>query len=627
MKKLTKSPILSLILIISFVLNFTLYIPKASALGSGSAVFSTTVADLSIPALINQAEVVINTGANIAQKYTSFMAANKETFLDGIAYQLSRMMLRQMTNGMVRWIQSGYQGKPSFLVNPEQMLRNMAADQAKLVLNDVTKFALDSTKGVSNALIKDIRNNQINSQAAFQKTITPTLGITIKNNVCSAEGFGLLARSKRWTDAETRRARDVLCANGVTPEQQAKLLDTCFRQNFTCGGWGSWLDITQNSERNTQVGRLGLALNRVNKQTTEKQSQSTSELNRGNGFFNMKECVRQKNVTVNGNTEQICDEYQSTSPGQKALTMMNEVVTDPVKQAQLSNEINESINSVASAFLGDLVGRGFKVINEATSKLELEVVKGTDNINRSLAGEYKNIDDVIKGFTKPNASTPAPAYNQTNLTIVNVTPAAILSLSSNMVKDMRSVASSNDLYLINIQKSIRLLSPYNDQLNVLSSCVSGLNGNADFVQSSKDFLVDRKSKMSTELSAYISDVKNIPSKIEQTRRGIDFITKSQDINAIQAIYQSFNTDIDNGNLKRSEAAEMADNKYQQYDRQIIGPRNEEGKIIAKGDMIANLQPKIAECQCYSSGSGYWSNGSCINGGGGGYNTVDYDNHG
>lgn len=624
-----KKSLLSLILIITLISNFTLNIEKGSAVSSGSAVFSTTVADFSLPALVNQAQVVVNTGANIAQKYTSFIAANKETFLDGIAYQLSRMMIRQMRDGMVRWIQSGYNGKPSFLVNPEQMLRNMAADQAKLVLNDVAKFASDSTRGMSGAIIKDIRNNQINSQAAFQKAIAPTLGITIKNNVCSAEGFGLLARSKKWTDAEARRARDILCANGVTPDQQAKLLDTCFRQSFTCGGWGSWLDITQNPERNTATGRLAQALNRANKQTTEKQAQATSELNRGNGFFNIKECIRQKNVTVNGNTEQICDEYQSTSPGQKAVTLMNEVVTDPVKQAQLSNEINESINSVASAFLGDLVGRGFKVVNEAASKLELEVTKGTDSLNKSIAGEYKSIDDAINGFTKPNASTPAPAYNKTNLTIVNVSPTAILSLSSNMIKDMKSTANSNDIYLINVQKSIRLLSPYNDQLNVLSSCVDSISNDASrsgFVQSSKDYLADRRAKMSSVLTDYLSDAKNIPSKIDQTRRGVDFISKSSDVNAIQAVYQSFNLELENGNLKRSEAVDMADSKYEQYDRQINGPKDEAGVPIAKGDKVANLQPKISECQCYSTGSGVWSGGRCVdNSSGGGY--YDPENHG
>ena len=616
-----KNSLLSLILIISFALNFTIDVHQAKAAASGSAVI--VAADFSVPAIVTQGQSIVNTGANIAQKYTSFIAANKETFLDGIAYQLSRMMIRQMRDGMVRWIQSGYNGKPSFLVNPAQMLRNMAADQAKLVLNDVTKFASDSTRGMSKAIIKDIRNNQINSQAAFQKAIAPTLGITIKNNVCSAEGFGLLARSKRWTDAEARRARDILCANGVTPDQQAKLLNTCFRQSFTCGGWGSWLDITQNPERNTENGRLAQALNRVSSQTTEKQAQGTSELNRGNGFFNIKECIRQKNVTVNGKTEQICDEYQSTSPGQKAVTLMNEVVTDPMKQAQLSNEINESINSVASAFLGDLVGRGFKVINEAASNLELEVNKGTDGLTKSIAGEYKSIDDAINGFTKPNASTPAPAYNRTNLTIVKVTPTAMLSLSSNMIKDMKSTANSNDIYLINIQKSIRLLSPYNDQLGVLSSCIDGISGNASrssFVQSSRDYLADRRAKMSSVLTDYLSDAKNIPSKIDQTRRGIDFISKSSDVNAIQAVYQSFNLELESGGLKRSESADMADSKYQEYDRQINGPRDESGTIVGKGDMVVNLQPKISECQCYGAESGVWSNGRCVNNNSGGYYT-------
>ena len=145
------------------------------------------------------------------------------------------------------------------------------------------------------------------------------------------------------------------------------------------------MDLTQNPGRNTQLGQLELALNRVKTTTEAKNAQTTAEVARGNGFLDMKECIKYKNITVNGKDEQLCDEYRSTSPGQKAVSMMNEVVTDPIKQARLANEINEAVNSVASAFMSDLVGRGFKVANQVVNDVNLTIADVTNGVNRSIA--------------------------------------------------------------------------------------------------------------------------------------------------------------------------------------------------------------------------------------------------
>ena len=595
--------IICISLIFSFVFSYTLIsTEKTYAAASGSTVI--VGADLSVPAIVTQGQSIINSGANVASKYTSLLVANKETILDSIAYQMSRAMLRQMRDGMIRWIQSGYDGKPSFLVNPEQMLRNMAAAQAKMVLSDVSKFTSNSANGISAALVTDIRNNQINSEAAFQKSITSTMGITIKNEICSAEGFGILMRQKQWTDTEASTARKALCEGGMTTtEQQEALLKQCFAENFKCGGWKALLDMTQNPGRNSSIGQLTLARDRINTQTQTKSKQTTEELNRGNGFFNIKECVREKRVTINGIEETFCDEYQSTSPGQKAVSLMNEVVTDPIKQSRLADEINESISAVASAFMGDLVGRGFSVVNEAVTELNQGIANSVSDVNKSLSKEYTNMDQAIKAFTQTNKSTPAPAYNQTNLQIIKVEPSAIASLVRNTVKDMTITANSNESYLRLIDKEIAMLTPYVNTIDSLDSCYNTLynsNSSPEIVKSGRDYVADRRARITSIIPTLVADKKNIPEKLSQLKKSISFITSSTDANAINAVYQAYNIELDSGHLKKSEEVSAAESKYDEYDRNIYGPRDEEGKPVAKGDMEANAKPKLIQCLCISN---------------------------
>ena len=510
-------------------------------------------------------------------------------------------MIRQMRDGMIRWIQSGYNGKPSFLINPEQMLRNMAAAQAKMVLSDVNKYVSNSANGISSALIKDIRNNQINTEAAFQKSITSTMGITIKNSICTAEGFGIIMRQKGWTDNEAATARKALCESGLTTaEQQEALLRQCFAENFKCGGWKALLDLTQNSGRNTSIGQLTLSRDRIKTQVDAKSAQNTAELNRGNGFFNIKECVREKRVTINDVEETYCDEYQSTSPGQKAVALMGETVTDPIKQARLADEINESVSSVTSAFMGDLVGRGFSVVNEAVNNLNQSIASGVNDINKSIAKEYTNMDQAIKAFTQTNKSTPAPAYNQTNLQIVKIEPSSIASLVRNTTRDMITTASSNESYLRLIDKEITMLTPYVNTIDSLDSCYTILaasNSSSEVVRSGRDYIADRRARITSIIPSLVADKKNIPDKLAELKKGIAFILSSNDINAINAVYQAYNIELEGGGLKKSEDVSMAENKYDEYDRNIYGPRDEEGKPVSKGDLEANTKPKLIQCQC------------------------------
>ena len=81
-----------------------------------------------------------NTAVNIASKileklqvgYQALSEAlewadnNKEFVLDGIAWQIAKMAIRQMTTSIVNWINSGFEGNPLFVTDFEGMMTDIA---------------------------------------------------------------------------------------------------------------------------------------------------------------------------------------------------------------------------------------------------------------------------------------------------------------------------------------------------------------------------------------------------------------------------------------------------------------------------------------------------------------------
>ena len=217
------------------------------------------------------------------------------------------------------------------------------------------------------------------------------------------------------------------------------------------------------------------------------------------------------------------------------------------------------------------------------------------------------MDDAIKAFTKPDAITPAPAYNKTNVQVIKMDSSSIANLSRNMIKDMTSVASSNIDYIRTAKNEILLLEPYVNSLNALSAC----NKNTLKDQTVQDYVDDRMTKVGSMLPVLKLEVVNIPPRVAVLIDSIKFVASSTDVNAIQAVYQAFNQEIDTGALKKSESADVAENKYQQLDIQINGPRDENGTPLAKGEMENKIKPKLLQCGCKANSGFVWEGNSCL----------------
>ena len=105
---------------------------------------------------------------------------------DGIAYALAKMVLAQMTQSMVNWINSGFNGNPTFLTNPTTFFGNIANTQLKQVVNN--------SMYNSSIFVQQAARNVV-SNTARQNTAQPSVGTQITQSACATQAKALAAQA------------------------------------------------------------------------------------------------------------------------------------------------------------------------------------------------------------------------------------------------------------------------------------------------------------------------------------------------------------------------------------------------------------------------------------------------
>lgn len=242
---------------------------------------------------------------------SNFSLITKEMGLDPVAKVLANVAVKVATDGMMNYAAHGANGNPTFIVNPTTYFKNMNKGVAQTNINNL----MSSDPSVATALARKIKGED----SSLSQKIAPTLSDTIQNDVCTDAGITALAqREKDRVDSagvyvdgaqdldsiKSRMRADYCTGDGSTKAQQTKLND-CFANDFNCGGWGAWLDLTANPN-NTLTGRT-IAANTI---TAQDQAQKQ---------------VEQKAITKDGGTLAVSDckdEAASTDPS-------NTFYTDP----------------------------------------------------------------------------------------------------------------------------------------------------------------------------------------------------------------------------------------------------------------------------------------------------------
>lgn len=197
----------------------------------------------------------------------------KEQCFDGIAITLAKNQLTAMARSTMNWIASGYGGNPLFVQNMQNLTYNIE--------KNVIETGIDVLLAPKNASPY---------AADFARTTINNKGI-----IASSSKFlgGLQSDLGNFiSDPNSYYSKDQLNAaqDTRTALQRAQEANNAFATNFSLGGWGAWLALTQKANNNP-LGFEMLATQYLNDIQTQVVSDQKTEIAQNNGFMSQTECA------------------------------------------------------------------------------------------------------------------------------------------------------------------------------------------------------------------------------------------------------------------------------------------------------------------------------------------------
>lgn len=241
----------------------------------------TRKAEAGLVAVIESGMQLVLTGLS---RIMQFMMKYKEYILDPAIYYLSRMLIRQLTQSVVDWINGGFNGNPSFLEDPQDYFEK-SADRAieEMIYDSDLRF-----------LCKPF---EINVRLALGLQYSP------------------------FQDKVRCRLSDVLAnSEGVVTDTYNKFVDGDF---IGGGGWDTWLQVTT-VPQNNQLGAMLIAQAELDAKLEGEEKRKTKELEWGAGMLSQKKCEQvtyapdgtvTDRVTFDGDEAFSPSDFASSTPG------------------------------------------------------------------------------------------------------------------------------------------------------------------------------------------------------------------------------------------------------------------------------------------------------------------------
>ncbi len=343
----------------------------------------------------NTIQGVVNAAASTGTAFSTYAGWLKEYVLDGLGTMLLKQIIRQITASVVTWINSGFEGSPSFVTDPGSFFLDVA--------DQITGDFLSKTNGPLNALCSNF-NIDIRIALAFKyhpnipKRYTCTLGAIIKNSRSAIKGATL---------------------NGFTAG------------DFKQGGWPAFASLTTEPQNNI-FGAYLEADSELSFRVANAKLQTRDELGQGKGFLSWKKCedvvvdISDQNAAAlaseNPTDARLGSYYEGTNTVKKCKTetpgsliegSLQNSVGGPLRELEIADEINEVVNALFAQLVTQILQAGLGGVSrkgpDGSSYLQKTVADLTDENNPQIK-KIKNF--ILKGMDQYIKNTEAYKKNR-----------------------------------------------------------------------------------------------------------------------------------------------------------------------------------------------------------------------
>lgn len=331
----------------------------------------------------------VQTGDSQTQASTAALEL-KQTCLDKIARAAAQTVLKEITAQTVDYINHGFKGEPLFVRNPQSFFKSIAD-------REIGGFA---------NLFQDQR------KYPFGKSFIQ----------------GYIGSVKRTFAQNAEYSLYKALAPGITPQD--------YYRDFSRGGWDAWFATTQ-LPQNNPYGFSIMASNELGARlqgTTQSEAQNIrNELQQGLGFLSPKRCVdanftpwpaTERTEAVvraemqaaedavppdpnypGGNPDAIaaadkpfldeivshtCQREEVTTPGGIIANQLTTTLGSPLRQLELSNDLDSSLQAIFDALLNQLFTKGLASLSGNTNSSSTQIYSNGGSGNNSSIEQTSN---------------------------------------------------------------------------------------------------------------------------------------------------------------------------------------------------------------------------------------------
>ncbi len=216
---------------------------------------------------------------------------------DSIAYMSGKVLLSALTNSVIDWINSGFEGNPLFITDFGMYMQD-AADQA--------------------------------TGQFFKEFLSPE----VYNAICSPFRAQLhLALKSRYTYAYRMRCTLSTVIGNTTD----------FSNSLRGGDWGQWMSISLNPQNDPNMALLA-SLDELSARQSAAVNRAQTESIFNAGFLGMKKCVEYYTDEWTGG--QMCIRYENTSPGKWVSDELSSATGIEFQRLGLADDLNKILASL-----------------------------------------------------------------------------------------------------------------------------------------------------------------------------------------------------------------------------------------------------------------------------------------
>ncbi len=449
----------------------------------------------------------------------------KEFVLDGLSTMFAKQIIRSITSSIVSWINSGFQGSPSFMQNPGAFFLDVA-DQ---ITGEFLAKVGGPLTGLCSPFSIDIRLAlAFKYRPNIPKRYTCTLGKIIGN---------------------TKNAVENASINGFTAG------------DFKQGGWPAFVSLTTEPQNNIYGAYLQadaeLGWRVANAEVNQKE-----ELNNGNGFLSWrdpkcKKAVNERNAMIDSgaqNEDTAISQYNATRPDateDTAISLYNEGSLTPIRGSVNDCPIQTPGSVISGTLLNNLNGplreleladEFNEIVNALFAQLATQVLqKGLAGASSKGSNGKSYLDETVAEFNSQNNTQ-------------------LQSVKTELAKNIETGKKSVTEYRGYVNDSLNLMISAKDNLDMAKSCyetkIINLNTttrstNNSLIQQAQFAIAEIESLLKTRVTPKTTDLLAKALEADKKLKTLTDLEKAIDgktLNDLNTPVSNYSAIVQNGGL-------------------------------------------------------------------------------